>query len=50
MMRTLDEITVGKYKEENPENTPSTNSQDDIDNSFLIVFLAQNMEHFYRSI
>lgn len=42
-MRLLDEITVGKYKEENPQNTPSANSQDDTDIRFHLTFLAQSM-------
>lgn len=42
-MRLLDEITVGKYTEENPQNTPSANSQDDTDIRFNLAFLAQNM-------
>lgn len=42
-MRLLDEITVGKYKEENPQNTPSANSQDYTDTRFHLTFLAQNM-------
>lgn len=39
-MRLLDEITVGKYTEENPQNTPSANNQDI---RFYLTFFAQNV-------
>lgn len=42
-MRLLDEITVGKYTEENPQNTPSANNQDDTDIRFYLTFFAQNV-------
>lgn len=42
-MRLLDEITVGKYTEENPQNTPLANNQDDTDIRFYLTFFAQNV-------